>query len=143
MDFLIFVDSDLQSIWREDNTYNMWCKREYQIHRKRKLSSCILLETLKKWNALWVLLWHQKQKQNKTSSCISSFPYPPLLNSLTLLLILSPESHRHFISIPLYHPFQFLLQSAQPKVLSLQSHWPPNWPPQFKQFNTHWPIWFF
>lgn len=96
MDFLIFVDSDLQSIWREDNTYNMWCKREYQIHRKRKLSSCILLETLKKWNALWVLLWHQKQKQNKTSSCISSFPISSPIEFINTIIDLVPRISQAF-----------------------------------------------
>lgn len=144
MDFLIFIDSDLQSIWREYSTYNMWYKWEYQTHSKGKLPLCILLLRLFKNEMPCEFYFHTKHKNKiRHHPVFLVFPYPPLLNSLTLLLILTPESHRYFISIPLYHPFHFLLQSAQPKVLLLQSHWPPNWPPHFKPFNTHWPIWFF
>ena len=58
------------------------------------------IETFKKWNALWALLWHQKQKQNKTSSCISSFPISSPIEFINTIIDLVPRiSHAfHFHS---------------------------------------------
>ena len=106
MDFLIFIDSDLQS---EEYTTLITCgineNTKYTV--KENYPYAFSYWDFLKWDALWILLSRKKQKQNKTSSCVSSFPISSPIEFINTIIDLDTRISQVFHFHSSLSPFPF------------------------------------